>query len=115
MLARTTGVSIAGPIDITPPTLTQQQPGTISLGHIPRAGIYIVKGAGPTSDRAVAINLVNPLESSLASPQQVQVDGKPIETITTGSGQREIWHWFVLAAFALLAVEWLVYAARVRA
>jgi hypothetical protein len=115
MLARTTGVTIAGPIDITPPTLTQQQPGTISLGHIPRAGIYIVKGAGPTSDRAVAINLVNPLESSLASPQQVQVDGKPIETITTGSGQREIWHWFVLAAFALLAVEWLVYAARVRA
>ena len=114
-LARTTGVTIAGPIDITPPTLTQQQPGTISLGHIPRAGIYIVKGAGPTSDRAVAINLVNPLESSLASPQQVQVDGKPIETITTGSGQREIWHWFVLAAFALLAVEWLVYAARVRA
>ncbi|HLP86053.1 MAG TPA: VWA domain-containing protein [Phycisphaerales bacterium] len=114
-LARTSGVTIAGPIDITPPTLAQQPPGTISLGTVARAGLYIVRPALPSSDRAVAINLLSPLESALASPSQVQVDGKPLDSVTTGRGQREIWHWFILIACGLLVIEWIVYATRVRA
>lgn len=114
-LTRTSGVSISGPVDITPPTLTQQAPGDISLGHVARAGLYVVRGAAGGSDRAVAVNLVNATETALASPEAVQIDGKPVAMISTGRGQREVWHWFVLGALALLGVEWLVYAARVRA
>lgn len=114
-LMRTSGVSIAGPMDITPPTLAQQTPGDISLGHVARTGLYVVRGGASGSDRAVAVNLVNATETALASPDTVQIDGKPVAMISTGRGQREVWHWFVLAALALLGVEWLVYAARVRA
>jgi hypothetical protein len=114
-LTRTTGVSIAGPVDITPPTLAQLAPGDISMGHVVRTGLYVVRGAQAGSDRAVAVNLVNATESALASPAEVLIDGKPVTTISTGRGQREVWHWFVLAALALLGIEWLVYAARVRA
>jgi hypothetical protein len=77
--------------------------------------LYVVRGAQAGSDRAVAVNLVNATESVLASPAEVMIDGKPVTTISTGRGQREVWHWFVLAALALLGIEWLVYAARVRA
>jgi hypothetical protein len=114
-LPRTSGVTISGSVDITPPGLAEQAPGVISLGHVPRAGVYVVRGGAATGDRGVAINVANATESLLASPASVMIDGRPVASIQSGRGQREVWHWFVLAALGLLAVEWLVYAARVRA
>ena len=82
--------------------------GVATLGVVPRAGVYRLEGAG---DPGVAVNLADAHESLLAAPATLTVGG----TVLGGDGEgenapREVWAWFVLGAFVLLGVEWLVYA-----
>jgi len=82
--------------------------GRATLGVIPRVGIYRLEGA---SDPAAAVNLTDAHESLLASPQTLTVGGTKLAGDGGGANtSREIWAWFVLAAFVLLGLEWLVYA-----
>lgn len=92
--------------------------GEVAAGVLPRAGVYVMKTSappGPRVPRAVAINVENAVESTLASPSSVRVAGKEIGSVQPTRVPREVWHWFVIAAFALLAVEWVVYGWQVRA
>ncbi len=88
--------------------------GALSAGLLTRAGVYLVEGAS-AMDAAVAVNLVDDVESELASPATVEVAGQAVEGIAGAVGPLEVWWWFVLAAAGLLAVEWGVYAWSVRA
>ncbi len=85
---------------------------TIDLGIIPRAGLYEVAARG--AERLVAINLAAPGESALTVRREIDAGGEPAPSVESVSGPREIWSWFVLAAAALLALEWLVYGSRMR-
>ena len=84
----------------------------VALGRIERAGLYRVEGA---RERAIAVNMLDATESALASPARVQVDGVSLKGIETGSSEREIWTWLLIAAAVLLCIEWLVYARKARA
>lgn len=83
-----------------------------SLGVLERAGVYVA--ASPrVADRAVAVNLLDETESAIASVKALAIPGAGA-VVARGPAQRELWPWFVLAAAALLFVEWFVYAARMR-
>jgi hypothetical protein len=85
-----------------------------TFGRIGRVGIYEAGGAA-SLERVVAVNLLDATESGIASPRDVIVDGVPARGIDQGSMPREIWGWFLIAAAALLALEWFVFAAKNRA
>ncbi len=90
---------------------TNDSPGLISLGVIPRAGVYYANEISPP---AVAVNMFSSVESGLGRRDSLIVGGVDTPRLDATIGRREIWHWFIMAATALLVLEWFVYAARVR-
>lgn len=88
--------------------------GPVSLGVVERAGLYAVAGAAE-ADASLAVNLFAPSESVLRTADQIEVSGQAIAAAgSVGDVPREVWHWFVAAALALLTVEWFAYAWRMR-
>jgi hypothetical protein len=89
------------------------QPGTgplrLNFGLIERAGVYREPGAA--GSMVVPVNLLSPLESSMAELQTITVAGSTLAPSTAGREPRELWPWLVLAALALLCIEWTVTAA----
>ncbi len=92
--------------------------GSAALGMVERAGLYRVLGLSEgRSDevRSLAVNVLDPLESSLATRERIEIGGRTLETQTGGAGPaREIWQWFVGVGLVLLVVEWLLFSAKVR-
>jgi hypothetical protein len=88
-----------------------------SLGVIDRVGIYRVSGAEKSEtggQEVVAVNLANVQESMARTFDEVRLS---IDAPITGQARidappagREIWHWFIAGAMALLLIEWLLYA-----
>jgi hypothetical protein len=109
-------VTLEGPI-----TVAGEAPadgGPVELGRLERAGVYRVASAPvtvPPTARAVAVNLFDPVESTLAVRDTLQVGGDVIAAQTAASGPRELWPWAVLAALVLLTVEWFLNAWLMRA
>lgn len=91
--------------------------GRIPLGTLPRAGVYVIENApqdDPPAARLVAINLLDPQESSIATAAGVDVgDGTQVRG-SSGPVRRELWMYFALAAVILLTSEWFLYAWRAR-
>ncbi len=90
---------------------TNDTPGLVSLGIIPRAGVYYANEISPP---AIAVNMFSSIESRLGRRDSLVVGGIETPRLDATIGRREIWHWFIMAAAALLVIEWFVYAARVR-
>lgn len=93
----------------------------VALGRVERAGLYYARGGlsavgTPADARGVpiAVNLTDPVESMLRVAEAVDLPGGALAAGTGGGAPREVWHWFVLAALAVLSVEWFVYAWRMR-
>lgn len=126
-------VRVAGPGRVTlegPVSLTLREgvagsappgPETLDAGVLPKAGLYIVRGGGGgaatgtgLSDRAVAVNVADVTESATLAPADVRVGTRPVAQFEQARVPRELWTWFVLAAAALLAIEWFVYGWQVR-
>jgi hypothetical protein len=114
-------VTLEGPVSLTlresgmaaaPPN--SPGPQTLDAGLLPRAGLYIVRGAGADGDRAVAVNLSDLTETATLAPAEVRVGARPVAQFERSLVPRELWSWFVLAAAALLAIEWFVYGWQVR-
>ena len=58
---------------------------------------------------------MNPNESAIATRSSVDVGGITAQAADLDdAAPREVWHWFVLAALALLSLEWLLFAWRTR-
>jgi hypothetical protein len=108
-------VALKGPLEVVlRPAGDQGSGGVVSAGMLSRAGVYLVEGESAL-DRAVAVNLVDEVESTLASPERVEVAGRVVEGVSGAATPQEVWTWFVLAGMGLLAIEWLVYGRSVRA
>ena len=86
----------------------------VSLGVLPRAGVYRVEGAAE-SDMVVPVNLLDGVSSSLATAEAVDIGGQAVRNGTgAGSAPREVWPWFALSAVAVLCMEWFLFAWRMR-
>ena len=78
-------------------------------------GVYkveIVRPGQPATERAVAVNLMNPAESRVEPRKQLpifQTGGRAVAASSERSGRSELWRWLAALALALLIVEWLVY------
>ncbi|MEC9374674.1 MAG: hypothetical protein VYC34_12555, partial [Planctomycetota bacterium] len=111
-LADVDRITIEGPINRT--ISIPESAREISLGALPRVGLYRATGVLPR-DSAFAVNLLDPIESALATADTVEISGRPAQAGAIGSAApREIWHWFVIAATILLTLEYLLYAWRMR-
>jgi hypothetical protein len=62
------------------------------------------------------VNLLDEGESAIATADTLRVSGESVSAAVGGggSGPREIWEWFVLAALLLLALEWFLHACMMR-
>jgi hypothetical protein len=86
----------------------------ISLGLVPRAGVYQINGNGAI-DQALTVNLLDETESALRAPERITIGLRPIASGGQSLGSRELWPWFLIAALVLLCAEWVVYGRGVRA
>ena len=87
----------------------------VTVGVLPRAGVYVLEDpSGGARRRVVCVNLVDAHESAVAVADQVVVNGQVLEGGRGGPGRYELWRWCVLAAGALMIVEWVVFGLRAR-
>jgi len=75
------------------------------------AGIYTVQGSGLR--RRFAVNLLSRVESNTRPAAQVELGGRRLAggrgTVQTN---KELWRWLILAALALVTLEWFAYHRR---
>lgn len=101
-------VAITGPTERT----LEAEPGAPLNAVLPLAGVYEARGATPGT---LAVNLASPEESAITARRTLDLPTRSIQGRDSSNiAPREVWHWFVLAAFALLCLEWLFYAWKIR-
>jgi hypothetical protein len=86
-----------------------------SLGLFDRAGVYRVEGAAPQTDgntptAAIAVNLLDATETSLAVANQLRVGGETVAGAGPGQEPLELWPHLIAAALILLTIEWFLNA-----
>ncbi len=89
--------------------------GRILFDRTGRAGFYRAEfeGAAATA-REFGVSLVNAAESDIAPRAALNLPGGEVKSAAAGArANREVWRWFVLAALAIVLIEWLVYHRRV--
>lgn len=86
--------------------------GWLSVGVLEHAGVYTTDSPR-AQDKVVAVNLFHEHESALGIEKSIDVAGGAFRT-PIGEGTRELWMYFILAAAALLVVEWILFGVRMR-
>ncbi|GAB4386774.1 MAG: BatA and WFA domain-containing protein [Phycisphaerales bacterium] len=104
------GLILQGPMEIRIPQ-PGGEAGPVSLGIIPRAGVWRSARVDPP---VIAVNLLNADESRLEAKSELVVAGARVRPADELAGPRELWPIFVAGAGVLLLIEWFVYAAHVR-
>ncbi|MBP8305044.1 MAG: VWA domain-containing protein [Phycisphaerae bacterium] len=92
------------------------EPGrTIRFPGTDRAGVYTVESPG-RPPRFYAVNLLDAEEGRIEPSRQIELAGKAVAAQDEAVQRANVplWPWLVLAALALVVVEWWVYNARVR-
>lgn len=86
----------------------------VSLGIPPRAGLYSLEGVLP-EDAAAPVNVVDSGESAIRRSDRLPIATRDSDAVGAGEASaREVWHWFALASVFPLALEWLLFAWRMR-
>lgn len=99
-------VKLTGPEVLEAPV----ESGQVTLPMFRQAGVYrAASGLAPPWDQ-IPVNVTNMVESELWPAVRLNIGSTSVQ----GQGEsdlveREIWRWFVLAALAVLMIEWLVY------
>lgn len=77
-----------------------------------QVGFHTVKAG--EEEFLLAANLANPRESDITPPEKLEIEGREVVVGTAGLSfvRREYWIWLVLAAIALLLLEWVSYNRR---
>ncbi|MCC6229890.1 MAG: VWA domain-containing protein [Phycisphaerales bacterium] len=106
-------VSLDGPDSITATTQVGDFGVRVVFGIPSRTGVYRTRPPIAGSE-AIGVSLLDATESSLVTRRELSIGGRAVAAGSAGSIGREVWDWCVLAAITLLAIEWLVYAARMK-
>lgn len=86
----------------------------VSLGIPTRAGLYSLAGALP-EDAVAPVNLADARESAIRAAERLPITTRDSDAVRAGeAAPREIWHLFALASVLFLAMEWLLFAWRMR-
>ncbi|MDX2118323.1 MAG: VWA domain-containing protein [Planctomycetota bacterium] len=100
-------VRLEGPRQVEAPATRDGGVSRATLGVLSRAGVYIARGA---SVPAIVSNVTDDTVSRAATRDHISIGGRTLASGVGETGPREIWSWLLVLAFALLAVEWLVFA-----
>lgn len=99
--------------------------GSVAYGPVTRNGIYTVswEGTAAASDfvtdgrarRPIAANLVDPNESDIGAASQLDLanDRLAAKSDEESALRRKLWPWLLLAALAIIMLEWWVYNRKV--
>lgn len=99
--------------------------GSVAYGPVRRAGVYRVRWEGrpgPTdvedggrASRVFAVNLLDPPESDVAAAETLPLASRVTEASARGPNTtvRELWPWLLVAALAVMVLEWWVYNRKV--
>lgn len=98
--------------------------GSASFGPFPKVGVYVASWNGPAaagdassggvSKRRYAVNLLDPVESDIRAAQQIKTAvTNAAANSDTGGAIRTLWPWMILAALAVIMLEWFVYNRKV--
>jgi len=103
-------------LEVTDPAgeVTRLERGTraeFSIGNTDRQGVYVAAWDG--GGRRFAVNLLDADESNLQPRPAIRVGAETVAAGTPDKRPRELWKWFVLAALAVVVLEWWVYNKRV--
>ncbi|HZW10844.1 MAG TPA: VWA domain-containing protein [Phycisphaerales bacterium] len=96
---------------------TRPAPAPAADGALSRLGMLDLAGIWRIGETEVPVNLLDARESSLEAPLSLPVPGAPApasESTRAQSEPREIWPWLLIAAAALLTLEWVLFGLRVR-
>jgi hypothetical protein len=94
--------------------VTRLERGTradFTFGDTDQQGIYAAAWDG--GGRRFAVNLLDADESNLQPRPAIRVGAETVTAGTPDKRPRELWKWFVLAALAVVLLEWWVYNKRV--
>ncbi|MFG0330761.1 MAG: VWA domain-containing protein [Phycisphaerales bacterium] len=87
---------------------------SVTLPVFRRVGLYELEGVAE-EDARLAVNLLSATESETRPAPSTPVTVAGATAVAEGQrAPRELWPWFVLAALAALALEWIVYTGRTR-
>ena len=98
-------------------TVSVDDSGSATIGVIPMAGVYDIAANPPLPppDGVIPVNMFSESESAISTESKVEVAGREaVARPVAGMAPREIWSWFVAAALVLLALEWMIFAWRIR-
>ena len=99
--------------------------GRIAYGPIRKAGLYAASWNGPAAAgdaqsggravRTYAANLLDPVESDIAASPILRLAGEALKGETTDEAKAmfRLWPWCILAALAVLMLEWFIYNRKV--
>ncbi len=86
---------------------------TAYLTETHKAGVYHVDFDNGSTVQ-LPVNLLSENESLVAPVEELKIGGREnvvgVENVVKTN--REVWHWFVLGALAILMIEWLIYCKR---
>lgn len=111
--------------DRTPLTLITASDGSVSYSPIRNIGIHTISWIGesrPTDivadgrvRRPVAANLLDPEESDIPARKGLAMAREVVrgESDATTKSRRKLWPWILLAALAIVMLEWFVYNKKV--
>lgn len=108
-------------------TLTPDDAGRVVFGPVDRTGLYTLRWRGEPGPRdvevdgevvrAFAVNMQNAHESRVESAPSLELPRGDVGAVARDEGPRErarpLWPWLLLAACAVLLIEWWVYNRRV--
>lgn len=100
-------VRLEGPRQVEAPATRDGGVSLASLGVLSHAGVYLARGA---SVPAIVSNVTDDTVSRAATRDRISIGGRTLASGVGQTGPREIWSWLLVLAFALLAVEWMVFA-----
>jgi von Willebrand factor type A domain/Aerotolerance regulator N-terminal len=89
----------------------RQPKAAFPFGGTDQVGIYQAKWDG--GQRSFAVNLLDAEESNIEPRPSIQIGNERVTAGQQTSPPRDLWKWFVLAAFLLLLLEWYIYNRRI--
>ncbi|MHC4975147.1 MAG: vWA domain-containing protein [Planctomycetota bacterium] len=90
--------------------------GDVSFGPLRQTGVYTLRWRddGEQREQRIPVNLFNASESSIGTRQTLDLASRTVEAQDEGTQKhrRELWPWLILAAIALVMLEWYIYNRR---
>jgi hypothetical protein len=105
---------------VSPSSRTQEiavtDPAQTVVGPLRQAGIWTVRWQedGEERSRPIAVALQDPREGRVGTLESLSIGMETVRGVQGGESARSaLWPWLLLAALAVLTLEWLVYLRKV--